>query len=388
MPLLIDRRPANSAPGLHALIIGVSKYDYLPDVDDPPKKETWDLKSLGAPALSAALICKWIKDQDEIGGLATQLKTLRLLVSPTKVEEAGLPDWVRTTDAPNHANVLEAVRSWHADSQDSQNSIAFFYYSGHGFARGRGESGAVLTMSDLFDPRAPKHTRTVPASNLLNGMAPQTTSDTVARQQIFFFDCCRTFPDAIKAIDDRSISPMLDVFANEGVPDDRVIARSYAVPDNSAAFASVGKATYFGTALLDALNRAGRSVSGRGWQLDGEAIHLRLKARYDREAQRRADCNDVGGGPLLCHLRSPPLVDLDVELKPPPDPRGRTIALIRGGVGPISGVEATAGCHKIEVPPGEYELNLAGANGKWTGTHDRRIVLPNFFNPWVAEGWG
>jgi hypothetical protein len=149
MQILIDRRREEPGPGLHALVIGVSKYQYLPDVDDPPDEATWNLKSLGSPAISAALVCEWIEKQHNTKGLALPLKTLRVLISPTRQEIAALSVWPKA-DKPDYDNVNEAVRSWHTDCQDSKSSVAFFYYSGHGFARGRGEANAILTMYDLF----------------------------------------------------------------------------------------------------------------------------------------------------------------------------------------------------------------------------------------------
>lgn len=379
MTLVVDKRNDVAGPGFHVLIVGVSCYDHLPNYDEPPNDATWNLCSLGSPALSASAIAEWLMGTT---GLAQPLKTLRLLMSPTAVEQVPF-----AVIQPTWDNFNRAVREWRGDCADDPASIAFFYYSGHGLARGRGEHNALLTMSDLFDPRYARLNRTAVTQNLVDGCAPQSDNDPIARNQVFFFDCCRTFPDYLQSFDDRNVPTILDVQFVEGVPDDRSMARFFAVPDNTAAFAAVGSPTYFGSALLDAFQNAGRNERPTGWRLDGMAISQRVNARYTTLTQRSPVALMDWNGPTLRNLPGPPTVDIEVQLEPTVNAAGRNVGLERPPDPLVVGVEKVRGHYLVQVEPGEYELKVSYPANKWFGTNDRQIILPDFVNPWISTNW-
>jgi hypothetical protein len=391
MALIVDRREGlSNAPGVHALIVGVSQYEKLPGVDDPPDVSSWNLTSLVSPALSAALLANWLLEKAEpppplTTDLALPLKTLRLLLAPSLLEV--LPPMPGAPTIPRREAFASAVSEWHNDCRDSRDSIALLYYAGHGFTRGRGDNNLLLTMSDLFEAGRPRLANVALASNLFNGMAPQTAVDTVARRQFFVFDCCHTFPEQLAQFDDRSVPPILDVLVSEGVADDREFARFHAVPDNMAAFASKGRPTYFAQCLLDALENAGRKVPNRAlWTVDGNAIAGRLRVRYQQLTGLKLVQQVAGSGPALRNLAAPPMVDISIQLDPMAAATGRGVAL-ENGTRLVIGTETKVGLHKIQVAPGQYELKVQPPAGAWISTGDSQIVLPDFENPWVAVGW-
>ena len=53
MALVIDNRATVNGPGVHALIVGVSNYQALPDHDDPPQERPGPSTRLTSGALSA-----------------------------------------------------------------------------------------------------------------------------------------------------------------------------------------------------------------------------------------------------------------------------------------------------------------------------------------------
>ncbi|WP_250481285.1 caspase family protein [Caballeronia sp. GAOx1] len=386
MTIILDNRKEIAGPGLHALVVGVSEYAHLPRHDDPPSEATWMLRSLGSGAISAAHVANWLK---EAVGLSRPLKTLRVLLSPTAIERDKLPEWAINCGSPIRDNFAQEAQQWRIDCTDDRNSVAFFYYIGHGFARGRGEYNVLLAMEDLFDTPDVLQKTTL-ASNLFNGMAPQSENDSVAREQFFFFDCCRTFPSEIREFDDLSVPTALMVRIAEGVPDDRLYLRCFAVPDNDSAFARVGEDSYFATGLIDSLNRSGISVDGTAWKLDGESISQRLRARYQLAAERAVVSEVVGGGPTLKILAQPPTVDVEVGLEPTVDATNHAIALNHAVLGRKIGDQIALGKYKIDVSPGEYELNIRFGAEDWHATndpHDRKLILPNFANPWISMGW-
>lgn len=362
MKPIVDRRTElGNAPGVHALLVGVSQYAHLPGVDDPPSDACWGLTSLASPALSASLLADWLQTATD---LARPLKTLRLLLAPSLLESLSM---IQSVAIPNHANFAIDAWNWRTDCCDSKDSIALFYYAGHGFTRGRGDYNLLLTLNDLFDPGAPKLKNVTLAANLFNGMAPQTRTDTVARQQFFFFDCCRTYPSELASFDDRSVAPILNVKIVEGVGDDRVYMRCNPVPDNISAFASKGRATYFADRLLDALQYAG-CPSSRGWKVDGDAIRSRLRVRYKQLTGLNLACDSVDS-PVLRNLAQPPTVDIEIRLDPAARATGRRVGL-QNGTNLIPGVEIQTGQHEVKVAPGQYELKVRPPSGGWSTTND------------------
>lgn len=388
MTLLVDNRTAVGGaapgPGVHALVIGVSHYAHLPRHDDPPAAASWGLCSLGATALSAARIADWLRGA---ATLVQPLKTLRVLLSPTDAETASMPDWAAGVEEPSRVSVGQHVWDWHGDCQDHPHSVAFFYYAGHGFSRGRGDTNLLLTCSDLFAPMGAMLSNTVAASNVFYGMAPQSLEDQVARQQFFFFDCCRSYPDQMKNLDDRSVGQVLNVLVTEGVPDNRAYARWFAAPDNQAAYASIGQGTHFARAVSDALERAGRKLFGAGWQLDAESITARLGARYASLLGQMMVCDASARGPVLRRMAAPPDVDLDVILDPTAAAAGRAVGFEHAALGLFQGIPAAPGRYTVMLRPGEYDVKVRGPGVPWTPVLQGQIVLPDVENPWVLRGW-
>ncbi|MEW8072774.1 MAG: caspase family protein [Candidatus Thiodiazotropha sp.] len=377
--LIVDKRAEIPGAGLHALIVGVSKYDYLPSYDDPPDEGTWNLCSLGAPASTASALADWFTSATD---LAKPLNTLRLLMSPTAVEPVS-----HSVDSPTWDNFNQAVRDWRRDCADNMENIAFFYYGGHGFTRGRGEHNALLTMSDLFDPSQATLQRTVVTQNLLDGCAPQTRADLIAREQVFIFDCCRSFPDYLKDFSDRSVPQILDVRLRENVEDNRVTARFYATTDNSAAFASVGGQTYFGGSILDALQNAGRNERPTGWMVDGTALMQRLNARHKALRLPKTKTFLISNGPSIRILPGPPIVEIEVHLTPTENAAGRRVGLTDLPKPRIVGEETTRGNHTFQIEPGTYDLEVEYPANNWVSMNDRGQISPDFINPWITTGW-
>jgi hypothetical protein len=386
MTLVVDNRQTVQGPGVHALIVGVSQYDFLPDVDDPPSPDTWNLTSLGSTAIAAAQVAGWFKHNAD--RLARPLKTLRVLLSPVEsVERPSLPDWV-TQDLlrPTQACFGDAVQAWRQDCADNSQNVAFFYFGGHGFTRGLGVEDLVLALADFLEPGEGIPPRVAFASNIFNGMAPQTKDDRVALEQFFFFDCCRTFLGQAKDMDDKSVPSILGVSALEGVGDNRVYAFCRAVNNNASAFASTGSTTYFAASLLDAMENAGRNI-GSQWQVDGFALQGRLIARYPRIAKRLFPFENINNGPVLRRLMAPPSVGLDIFLDPAAAAADRLVRLVGSGTLPVESTQVAVGRYKASVMPGEYKLYVRQQQGPWAATGDEQIVMPDTSNPWISQRW-
>src|SRR5438128_1410514 len=78
-----------AAPGTHALIVGVSDYEYLPTPGILGEPRTFGLKKLASPALSAYKIFDWLMKNH--ADLPKPLASARLLVSPSQAEKDAEP---------------------------------------------------------------------------------------------------------------------------------------------------------------------------------------------------------------------------------------------------------------------------------------------------------
>ena len=112
MPLLFDRRTElGNSPGTHALVVGVSDYEFLPS-HDKEADPVFGLRGLASGALTAYRVAEWLlKSKDR---LAAPLATLRLLVAPSA------RDWterrVQFTLPPLESRRVNSVASCPADT--------------------------------------------------------------------------------------------------------------------------------------------------------------------------------------------------------------------------------------------------------------------------------
>ena len=87
MPLVTfdDRRV-----GIHALIVGVSDYTYLPGDDDPPDARKFGMKKLKAPSFGAFRFLQWLKTADREARLAQPLASYDVVLAPSVEEKTVL----------------------------------------------------------------------------------------------------------------------------------------------------------------------------------------------------------------------------------------------------------------------------------------------------------
>ncbi len=385
MTLIVDNRTLlnNSDAGTHALVIGASAHAFLPDFNDPPNDATWGLRSIGATAISAAKIADYLKSATD---LARPLKTLRVLLSPTKEELALLPQWAAEAAIPTQQEMKKAIWDWHEDCRDSRDSVAFFAFSGHGVSHNRNDSGLLLVAADFLKPGEPRLNQLVSAVNILGGMAPQDNLDEVARQQFFLFDCCRIYDSHVVQFDERSVPNVLDVVNKEGVRDDRRLLRGYAVPFNDAAFAKAGDKTYFGEAVLDAMQKSGRSADGGDWQVDGLAMQGRVNARYPVGTSRTAEFTVTAKSPVLRTLLGAPRVDVLFLLDPHPGNGARQVSLESASNPRTVCLEGAQG-HAADVDADHYKLDIGKPGGAWSTVLPKLPVLPDISYPLTLRNW-
>jgi hypothetical protein len=321
MPSLIDiNRAAVAGPGLHAILIGVSEYGHLPPHDQPAEPQTFEMKKLRSPALSAYRLHEWLLQADAAGRLAKPLKTLRLLTAASAVELATEPQLARKGEtAATRQAIRDALWEWRHDAGGDQAEMTLFYFAGHGIRRSLEES--ILLAADFCDPADVKLARAFHLANVRNGMAPSATFPDIARTQFYFVDACRNKPELIDKLDDTAVPKIFDVDLNS--LDNRQAPILFATVPGDFANARAGRETAFCEALRHGLEHGSEQperLPGSGsrvWPVKAQSLkdaidRFRLRHRYPKDVE----LTGLVGDPTLCHRPDPPSVDIDIELLP------------------------------------------------------------------------
>jgi hypothetical protein len=237
-------------PGLHAFLIGVSRYPFAAG-GAQEVHETYGIGQLSSPASTVMQIAEWLKQNS--ASLAFPLKTLTVLASPSPAEAMGgafsgiLPATL--------ANVKAAAMQWLASASDaakgSERDATLFYFAGHGIQRSRGDS--ILLLEDFLDPAEPTELgHTIDVNNIYNGMANFTRHPALAKTQFYFIDACRSDLPGLTSFERQEAAPLFRIEA--GGIDDRNAPLFYASVAGRQTYGIPGSLTLFGKDLLNCLS--------------------------------------------------------------------------------------------------------------------------------------
>jgi hypothetical protein len=318
--LILDRRAeAGLGPGLHAIIIGVSEYSFLPEADDPPGDGLQALKKLQSSALSAWALAEKLKGLDADKRLIRPLKTLRLLLAPSPKELAAEPKLVTAGgDKALCDAITSALSQWRRDIGASQNDQALFLFSGHGIRRSLEET--ILLASDFLNPDDDvKLKRAFSLRNIYNGMVPSAKFPDIGREQFYFVDACRDKPDALDQLDNTDTPKIFEPVL--GTLDDRRAPIFFATTVGGSAAGIAGQPTFFTKALLWALDNGAVNaveldgVTGTVWTITAQSIKSGVEAQ-NALFQGRIELTGLVGDPVLAFRHDPPRLTLTLDLRP------------------------------------------------------------------------
>lgn len=325
--LLRDERPTlGTEPGLHALLIGVSEYAYLPDADEPPGEGFRELQRLRFAARSAFKLWRKLEELDAGGRLHRPLKTVRLLTVPSALElrnEPGIPDI-----PPTFGAIEQAVRRWRDDLACGTEEVGVFYFAGHGIRRYPGES--ILLASDFLEDEENVPLRnTFLLSNVKDGMAPSRERPNMSLHQYYFVDACRETSKPLAALISRDTSNILAPVINK--TDLRSTPTYLATPPGGVAEGTEGQQTAFLDALLWALDHGSsrkeyrESTRQKEWPVKPTSLKNALRCFHPKFGGLVV-VDGIVGESTLCYAQDPPIVKVRIDFKP-----AEMMAAVQGG---------------------------------------------------------
>ncbi|MFG1628978.1 hypothetical protein [Kribbella sp. NPDC049227] len=166
--------------GVHALVIGVSRYERHPDSD-----RCWE-ELMGAAA-GAANFARFLvtnfRDPDQ-----ARLRTVRVLLAPAEGEEKHIQvsgPW----QPADYDSVGDAIDAWVKDADSHYGNLAVMYVSGHGVITKTGAQWAFLGEAGRVDSRYRY------AINLYG--IRERMRMVKARANLYVFDCCARVDDQV-----------------------------------------------------------------------------------------------------------------------------------------------------------------------------------------------
>jgi hypothetical protein len=353
--------------GIHALIIGVSDYTYLPGDDDPVEGGSkLGMKKLKTPALGAFRFLQWLQKADAAAGADAKVRLnhplasydVILAASPEERAILGLSDWVEdaTTD-----KVVERIREWRERVAENPDNVALFYFSGHGIQRNKED--AVLMLQDFAQSKAAMLEHAISFFEIFSGMAPSDDYSNMGMTQLYFVDACRNLPEQIKNFAKLNTQPVFDNYL--GGRDDRMAPVFFSAVNDSKAFAEVGLGSYFNRALLAALEcgaENSRDCSGvKCWPLSVFTLTTAISNEFENFDIKQ---NFVPAGQFrdfdVCLLAQAPQVDMVIQVVPENQRANTTVEVKQMGVhDPFSwrqSVPPPAHPYRVTAPAGIHNL--------------------------------
>lgn len=246
-------------PGIHILCIGISGYGFAP---------------LTTAAVSALRVFEALLSLGSTTGSGLPIKSARLLVAPDAVEEKLVARLLPSSRATFAAAKSDATRrelddvlnDWFEQARADPRDTTAFYFAGHGLGlqESPGQESKTLLLASDYEAEYTRPPRAITLEHVMGGLQPSRPADSVARQQLFLLDCCRTEawhgPDAEQG--NLTIRAADRTQAERHAPDDRRIAVQYACRARDRAWSSdndVGRGdlvlTNYASALLSSLQR-------------------------------------------------------------------------------------------------------------------------------------
>jgi hypothetical protein len=322
--------------GLHALIVGVSDYEFLPPSGEAGGANTLGFSKLNSPALSAYRLARYLIENKN--SRPWPLASVRLLLSASPAEKAAEPALKDNVfPRPDFDTFSHMAWKWWEDASASRDSATFFYFAGHGMRIG-GES-ALFLLDDFGAPNKALSEAIVNLNEIIAGMAPHSTAPDIARTQFYFFDACRNGPGNWENVVKE---PNHKVFGRLGREMGRVKPVIFATPAGGEAIGIEGQVSLFCKALLEALEIAcdihSLSTCADKCPVTMQSLLTYIGLQYEAYAAQgygkiqRPVADGVPSTDLVIrYLPTPPKIKLRIQLEPPDCVGGTQVTVSREG---------------------------------------------------------
>lgn len=314
MPSLIPED--TSVPGIHALVIGVSRYPHISDGEAPtPSGQAFDIGQLTSAARSASEFACWLLRHQRLPGLT--LKSLRVLLSPSDGEQVNptiaalLPaEHAATTDA-----VLEALGGFKAACDSHRENVAIVYVAGHGVQLSK--HGATLLLEDFGRPG---QLNLLDCSLDMTGVHAGMNHDNTAQTQFWFVDACRQRPEIARRFE--ALSGGLTLDQPRGTTHASLLY--LATTTENLAYGVPGGVSLFYKALSWALEDAGAAegadTAQSTWRITANGLNRALPAKVKEiaatyEAEQHVDITGKINEVEFHRYEATPQTDLRLVLR-------------------------------------------------------------------------
>lgn len=308
-----DDIPADEAT-VHALVIGVSRYDHLPGGSGSPTKHRLlgGLTQLSAAATSAARVATWLRDHFDYPEV--RLGSVRLLASPGE-GEVPLPAGVEPPPA-TYDQVKRALNAWRREARATPGNVTLLYVAGHGIQTSN--EGGIVLLQDAGDPDFAALDRAIDVASVRRGMvADPTDAETFTPPiQYYFYDACRVQPSAVASFEELRAGITTDE-PRGAAPDTSWVLWGSRSRDYALAEAAT-RTTLFSKALREAFeSRAQPDADGRTVRIAFFA--MAVETVVDELAQSAGEQQTVISGGAG-QLRTPVYLRPLPPAPPPPAP--------------------------------------------------------------------
>jgi hypothetical protein len=355
-------RPAGART--HVVAIGASAYKGLPLPGPLPPQVTeqnpFALTQVDSPATSAFSVASWFRYK--LNNPRAPIGKIWLLLSPSPHESSVNPGLQAAATSERRAitaNAAADLKAWRAACSTSPGNIAILYAAGHGIARSQDDS--LVLLEDFGEQIQP-----IAGSLDMGGLKRGMFGSGRAQTQLFFADACRISPENAGKL--QGLGGLS--FREDGTGSDhRSVAMYFSATPYESALALRGRPTLFGQALIDCLDSlavVGPDETDPNWHVTTDSLTAKLKRRVSdlAKAQNRVQDtahNEQGGAVTLHVCKTPPQVNLTIQVNPAPDVSKTWIRLWTGNRRTKVKDRETFASHPFQVDgldPGLYSLDV------------------------------
>nr|GEU29183.1 hypothetical protein [Tanacetum cinerariifolium] len=244
-------------PGTHVLIVGVGSYPHFPGhtVENP-------VGQVEMTARSAFALARWFTNSHT--NEATPLRSVRLLLSGDETRTKAERYFRCGIQTATFANFEAEFWEWQNALKADDGSVAVFYFAGHGI-------GNAIAQSLFLEDYNQNINRPLAGAVNYTNLRQSVTQNESIDSAWFFIDACRLAD--LEQIARGAWGMELDQNVTMLAGPVRSF-QLYAAGDGQESLGVLDKTTFFGDALIDALEKNGYYNTGTEWAILPSTLHL------------------------------------------------------------------------------------------------------------------